>query len=153
MKKKFLALAGYSTFFMFILVTDFLSKQWALQSAQREVVLNRYVSCEVLTNRGISWGLFHHATNPVFIMLSVIISLLVVLLCGYTVFRFMKGFPIFAETLILAGACGNLIDRVLYRGVIDFLVVHAGSIYFPVFNFADAAIVVGVICMVLLTPE
>jgi signal peptidase II len=148
MMKKIFSVLGSLTFFTFILVIDFLSKQWALKTAAKEVVLNNYVSIEVLINRGISWGIFHHATQPFFIVLSIVISLLVVLLAGYTVFRFIKGFPIYAELLVLAGATGNLIDRALYNGVIDFIVFHVNHYALPVFNVADAAIIIGVICIV-----
>lgn len=51
-------------------------------------------------------------------------------------------------TLIMAGAIGNLHDRLAYGHVIDFLQVHWQSTwYFPAFNVADSAITVGVILM------
>jgi len=148
MIKKIFSTLGALAFFTFILALDFLSKQWALKTATKEIVLNNYVSIEVLTNRGISWGIFHHATQPFFIALSITISLLIVLLVGYTVFRFAKGFSVYAELLVIAGATGNLIDRALYNGVIDFVVFHVNSYALPVFNIADAAIIVGVLCIV-----
>ena len=49
-----------------------------------------------------------------------------------------------ALSLILGGAIGNLIDRVAYGYVIDFLDVYYGSWHWPAFNIADAAITVGV---------
>lgn len=45
--------------------------------------------------------------------------------------------------LILGGAIGNLIDRVLFGYVVDFVQVHYGGWYFPAFNVADSAISVG----------
>lgn len=48
-----------------------------------------------------------------------------------------------ALALILGGAIGNLIDRVLYGHVIDFLDFHAGGWHWPAFNVADMAIVGG----------
>ena len=48
-----------------------------------------------------------------------------------------------ALALILGGAIGNVIDRVLYGYVIDFIQVHYGKAYFPSFNVADGAITVG----------
>ena len=52
-------------------------------------------------------------------------------------------------SLILGGAIGNLIDRVLYGYVIDFLDVYYQSWHWPAFNVADSAISVGVILMLL----
>jgi signal peptidase II len=49
-----------------------------------------------------------------------------------------------AWALILGGALGNLIDRVLYGYVIDFLDVYYGEWHWPAFNVADSAITVGV---------
>jgi signal peptidase II len=54
-----------------------------------------------------------------------------------------------ALTLILGGAVGNLIDRVLYGHVVDFISVHWNSSYFPAFNIADSAITLGAIMMAL----
>ncbi len=60
----------------------------------------------------------------------------------------------FAETLlplglamILGGAIGNLIDRVILGAVVDFLYFHVGSRGFPAFNVADSAITLGVVLM------
>lgn len=51
----------------------------------------------------------------------------------------------FSLTLVLAGAIGNLIDRIIYGFVIDFLSFHHASLgQFPAFNVADSAITVGV---------
>jgi signal peptidase II len=52
-----------------------------------------------------------------------------------------------ALTLILGGAIGNLIDRVLFGHVIDFISVHWENAYFPAFNIADSAITLGAILM------
>jgi signal peptidase II len=48
-----------------------------------------------------------------------------------------------ALALILGGAIGNVIDRILYGHVIDFLDVYVGNWHWPAFNVADAAITVG----------
>lgn len=53
--------------------------------------------------------------------------------------------------LILGGAVGNLIDRVLYGHVIDFIQVHYNGWYFPSFNIADAAISCGTVILLALT--
>lgn len=55
----------------------------------------------------------------------------------------------FAMACILGGAIGNVIDRVLYGYVIDFLDFHWHGWHFPAFNVADSAITVGAACLVL----
>ena len=50
----------------------------------------------------------------------------------------------FALSLVLGGAIGNLVDRLMLGHVVDFLQLHAGGYYWPAFNVADSAISVGV---------
>lgn len=53
-----------------------------------------------------------------------------------------------ALALILGGALGNVIDRVLHGYVVDFIQVHHAGWYFPSFNVADSAISVGAACLI-----
>jgi signal peptidase II len=55
----------------------------------------------------------------------------------------------FAMACILGGAIGNVIDRLAYGYVIDFLDFHLRGWHFPAFNVADAAITVGAACLIL----
>jgi signal peptidase II len=52
-------------------------------------------------------------------------------------------------SLVLGGALGNLIDRLAYGYVIDFLDVYYGTQHWPAFNIADSAITLGVALMLL----
>ncbi len=54
-----------------------------------------------------------------------------------------------ALSLILGGAIGNVIDRLLHGHVIDFIQLHAAGWYFPSFNIADSAITVGAVLLIL----
>jgi signal peptidase II len=54
-----------------------------------------------------------------------------------------------ALSCILGGAIGNVIDRVLYGYVVDFLDFHHTGVHFPAFNLADSAITFGAACLVL----
>ncbi|HEY9064517.1 MAG TPA: signal peptidase II [Burkholderiaceae bacterium] len=54
-----------------------------------------------------------------------------------------------ALALILGGALGNVIDRLLHGHVVDFIQVHWRSAYFPAFNVADSAITVGAVLLIL----
>ena len=53
-----------------------------------------------------------------------------------------------ALALILGGAVGNVVDRLLHGYVVDFIQVHAGGWYFPSFNVADSAITVGAVLLI-----
>ncbi len=82
-----------------------------------------------------------------FISLSSIISIILIV--------WMKRHPAadiwmaIALALILGGAIGNLIDRVMFGYVIDFIVVYYQRLYWPAFNIADSAISVGVVMMII----
>lgn len=55
----------------------------------------------------------------------------------------------FAMACILSGALGNVIDRLLYGYVVDFLDFHWADWHFPAFNVADSAITLGAACLIL----
>jgi signal peptidase II len=55
----------------------------------------------------------------------------------------------FAMACILGGAIGNVIDRLMYGHVVDFLDLHWRGMHFPAFNVADSAITVGAACLIL----
>ncbi len=55
----------------------------------------------------------------------------------------------FALSMILGGALGNLIDRIAYGYVVDFLLFHWNAHYFPAFNLADSAITCGAALLIL----
>jgi signal peptidase II len=55
----------------------------------------------------------------------------------------------FALACILGGAVGNVIDRLLYGYVVDFLDFHWRHWHFPAFNVADSAITIGAACLIL----
>jgi signal peptidase II len=52
-------------------------------------------------------------------------------------------------SMIMGGAIGNVIDRLLHGYVVDFIQVHYGGWHFPAFNLADSAITLGAICLIL----
>ena len=54
-----------------------------------------------------------------------------------------------ALALILGGALGNVIDRLIHGYVVDFVQVHYAGSYFPAFNVADSAISIGAACLIL----
>lgn len=103
----------------------------------------------VLTgNRGVSFGLFNNsdALNTVIftvLALAIVIALLVWLSRAHNpVIRLALG-------LIIGGAIGNAIDRLMRGAVVDFLDFHLGDWHWYAFNLADAAICLGVIALLL----
>ena len=92
-----------------------------------------------VTNTGMSFGLFQ-GNNFVFILISIIFIFLL-----FFFRKEFKGREVFL-VMILAGAFGNLIDRIIHGHVLDFIDFK----FFPVFNVADSLIFIGVFCVIFL---
>jgi signal peptidase II len=88
-------------------------------------------------NPGAAWGLLAGQR-----WLFVVIALAVVIGVIYYARRVQSGFVRAALPLLMGGAIGNLIDRIAYGEVVDFLDVRV--INYPIFNVADSAIVIAV---------
>jgi signal peptidase II len=101
----------------------------------------------VLTcNRGMSFGLFN--TGPgLSVPLFSIAAIAIVAILVWWLSRVQSELLATAIGLIIGGAIGNVIDRVRFGGVIDFLYFHLGAWYWPAFNLADSAICIGVVIM------
>lgn len=78
----------------------------------------------------------------VFIVLALLVSVVIVVWL-YKLPKQDKWIAV-ALTLVLGGALGNVIDRILFEHVIDFIHVYYEQWNFPIFNIADSAITVGV---------
>jgi len=85
--------------------------------------------------------------TPFFIIISVTAVILIIVYRTRHLQR--HALASLSLALILGGAIGNLIDRLRYGMVVDFLLVHVYQYHWPAFNVADSAISVGVMLMVL----
>ncbi|MCB5944584.1 signal peptidase II [Acidocella sp. KAb 2-4] len=98
-------------------------------------------------NHGITFGLFAGAGAKIVIAL---IATAVVLALFAWMWRTPKWVVTLAVGGIAGGAIGNVIDRLRFGAVVDFLQAHIGALYYPwVFNIGDSAIVCGVIALML----
>jgi len=105
-------------------------------------------------NTGIAFSLFADGGPITKVILHAVIGVAVVVIAGMLIKHESSRFlPALAFGLILGGAVGNLLDRVLYGWVIDFIhlwVRFGGKVYsWPDFNIADSAITIGACCIVL----
>lgn len=146
--KKILTLAAYNLLASALLFLDIWTKHLALIWCSDEYVLNSFVSCSLAINRGISWGLFNTVAQLPFMIISTMLVAIVLWLAWHTWQRWLMQKIILGEVLVLTGAIGNIIDRIVYNGVVDFMVVHYGDYAFPaLFNLADVYITAGVFLM------
>jgi signal peptidase II len=107
-----------------------------------KAVIGQVVRITYVENPGIAFGI-RVGNGFVFTLLSILASIGVVV---YLITHWDEGNGVKSGlALILGGACGNLIDRILYRQVVDFIDVGINEFRWPVFNVADSAVVVGMI--------
>ena len=80
-------------------------------------------------------------------------TLLALAVCGWGAYELKREAGrsryVFALILIMAGALGNVIDRLRFGAVIDFIQWHAADYYWPAFNVADSAITIGAVLLML----
>lgn len=150
MKIPRIALAAYG-FALLIIVVDQLTKAWVLSGLDlremRQVpVWPPVFNFTWVENRGVSFGLFGDGSARW--MLSGF-SVVVAGILGWWALKADRRLLVSAIGLIMGGAIGNVIDRIRFGFVVDFL-DFSGTGFFPwVFNVADSAITVGVILLIL----
>ncbi|NSL51256.1 signal peptidase II [Calidifontibacillus erzurumensis] len=103
-------------------------------------------------NRGAAWGILQGQ-----MWFFYIITIIVIFAVIYYIFKTAKKEPLMGSALglILGGAIGNFIDRLFRKEVVDFFDFHLNFFFFtyhyPIFNIADAALVIGVILLMIHT--
>ena len=140
--------------YLFILLTvivfDQLTKYWVVNSFrlfESRPIIPGVFNLSYVTNTGAAFSMFAHYDSPWRHYFFVGVNMAAVL--GFTIahFRMRKeGNPYYLPfALIAGGAAGNVIDRLRYGSVVDFLDVYWGTHHWPTFNLADSAICVGVV--------
>lgn len=139
----------------FWIVADQISKFWILNVYQlpqkSHVEVLPFFDLSMVWNRGVSFGLFQSPSGQETIrwLLAAFAAIVAVVLVVW-VWRARRLWSAIAVGLIIGGALGNLIDRVRFGAVADFL--DFSALHFPwVFNVADSGITVGVILLLVET--
>ncbi|MEQ8505069.1 MAG: signal peptidase II [Rhodospirillales bacterium] len=134
-----------------VIVLDQLSKWWILtdiMNPPRVIEVLPFANIVLVWNRGVSFGLFNTASDyGPWILSGLAIAISIVLLIW--LWRGTERIVGLGIGLILGGAIGNVIDRLIHGAVVDFVDLHAGGAHWPAFNVADSAITVGAVLLVL----
>jgi len=129
--------------------------QWSKQIAEAAMdlgdgfVVTSWFNWALAYNEGAAWSFLSNAggwQRWFFVVLSIAVSIALVVWIS-RVWRNEKVLAL-SLALVLGGAVGNLIDRVLYGHVIDFIQWHYNGWYFPTFNVADMSITAGAAVMI-----
>jgi signal peptidase II len=99
-------------------------------------------------NRGVSFSMLHSEWSVAPWLLSAGALVIVAVLLAWLA-RIGRRWPALGLGLIIGGAVGNVIDRLHYGAVADFIQVHWHDYYWPAFNIADSAITVGVALLII----
>ena len=142
MKKKYLII----TFIFFMI--DLVSKQIlsrVLELAKSIKVIKNFFYITLCHNDGAAFSILRDKQ----ILLIIITVIALFFIYKYMNKQDLSKYDSFAFSMIVGGILGNLLDRIVYNYVIDFLDFKIFGYDFPVFNFADCFIVIGVILLII----
>lgn len=134
-----------------VIVLDQLTKAWilAIMTPPRVIEATPFLDIVLTWNKGVGFGFFqaHSVWGMIFL---VVLALGISLSLGLWMWKTTDKFLIVCLSMVIGGALGNIIDRLRFGAVVDFIYVHVYILgyRFPAFNLADSAITVGV-CLLL----
>ncbi|MEW5877891.1 MAG: signal peptidase II [Acidobacteriota bacterium] len=133
-----------------VVVLDQLTKLWLVASlpyGSQKTVIPGFFDLVHTRNRGVAFGLFAQAGPFSQVVLLLLVVVLVVFVAWQLVNHRQRLAPRVGLGLILGGALGNLLDRLIRGEVVDFLDFYLSwggrSYHWPAFNVADASITLG----------
>lgn len=132
-----------------VVLVDQLSKWWIMVKFlpfETRVVVPGFFNLVHVTNTGAAFGILagDHVWWRQFLFVAVSLTALIVIFATYRHVKTKDRIYVYAMGLIAGGAVGNLIDRLRFGAVVDFLDFYIKSYHWPAFNVADSAISVGV---------
>lgn len=135
----------YILLIIIILIIDISSKYWIFH------YLNLYETKKILSvlnifhvhNYGVAFSVLSNKTLWNRFFLSTL-SIIIILLIFKEILTSKKRYQKLALSFILAGAIGNLVDRLYYGFVIDFFDIHINNWHFATFNISDCSIFIGI---------
>tara|TARA_B100000886_G_scaffold326911_1_gene273835 strand:+ start:658 stop:1104 length:447 start_codon:yes stop_codon:yes gene_type:complete len=125
--------------------------KWLVKSSfrlyQSQPVIEDFFHLTYVTNEGMAFGLTLPGGKQVLLILTI---LLTGFIAGY-LWNERNGHPYikYGLALILSGAVGNLIDRIIYGKVVDFVDIMIGDFHWYIFNVADTSVTLGMCLFVL----
>ena len=141
-----------SSLVILIFLLDRISKIYVINLDKKfpgsEIFASKYLNINLIWNEGIAFGLLSFDQENLYNLLTLLIILIILIIFRMTLKS--SGLKKIALMMILGGALGNVIDRILYKAVPDFIDFHVGNFHWFIFNVSDIFITLGVIWMVIL---
>ncbi len=107
-------------------------------------IINNFFYITYVKNTGAAWSILSGKQTFLIIFSIIVIALIIFYLVKKKSYLNLE---VIGYSLLLSGALGNLIDRILYGYVIDYFSFYIFSYSFPIFNFADSCIVIGIVLL------
>jgi len=133
-----------------VIALDQLTKQLitrTMEIGESDPIINNFLYITYHRNSGAAWGILQGQMLLFYVVTTV--AVIGILIWLYKLNMKKNRVLAIALALILGGALGNFIDRVMYQAVIDFIQTVWWGYHFPIFNLADIALVCGGILMLL----
>lgn len=126
---------------VFVVFLDQLTKYLAVKflSPLGVVKLLPFLNLVYVENTGTAFGMFKFLGAEFFVLIALTATVFLV----YMYFKDSKNWLIYS--LLIGGAVGNIVDRLVYGYVIDFIDLHLAELHWPAFNIADSAISIGIV--------
>lgn len=106
--------------------------------------LTSFLNLVLVWNKGVTFGMLSHVGKNFMPFILVAIASVIMVMLGRWLWRTHETLVALALGAIMGGAIGNVIDRLHYGAVVDFIDFYYDTYHWPAFNLADSAIVVGV---------
>ncbi|MDC0393685.1 signal peptidase II [Candidatus Pelagibacter sp.] len=141
----------YFLFILFIFIVDRLSKNYVIlldQSSLESDLLffSSFFNIQLVWNSGVAFGLFSFEEDFYYNLITLIIIFVVILVIYLA--KNANKLDRYLYSMIIGGASGNLLDRLFYRSVPDFIDLHYNNFHWFIFNVADIFITIGIISLI-----
>lgn len=133
-----------------VLIIDIISKRLVMNYMFSDMsisVIDNFFSLTYAKNEGIAFSLLDGYVDLIVVGTLVVICLII----KYVRDNVTKASEMVGYSFIIGGAFGNLLDRVMYGYVVDFLDFKIFGYNYPIFNLADTFIVIGVFILIILS--
>ena len=137
---KYLIIAGI------IIIIDQLSKKILLASLvntkDHSIIINKIINLRIMWNRGVVFGFLNYGTIKT-IPLIICTTILLVFL----ILSILTRYNYLIKSMVIGGGTSNLLDRIQYGAVLDFIDIHIGVLHYPTLNLADIFVMLGLSCI------
>ncbi len=126
--------------------------EWFIETPNKlpflRIEITSFFNLVMVWNYGVSFGLFNNIGDLGPMLLTTLTGVLIAGFCVWLFYAHSK-IQLAAIALVIGGGIGNLIDRIRFDAVIDFLDFHIAGYHWPAFNVADCCIVIGIFLLII----